>query len=81
MQQTYQAVYRDGAFVPIVPCNLPNETPVEVVVQAASRLCPPLVTDPVERAKRMKALIERMHNNPIPADAPRFTRDELHERS
>jgi hypothetical protein len=81
MQETYQAVFRDGAFVPIVPCNLPNETRVEVVVRDSPRTTPPLVTDPDERARRMKALVERMQNNPIPANAPRFTRDELHERS
>jgi hypothetical protein len=39
-----------------------------------------MITDPEERAKRMKALVERMQRNPIPANAPRFTRDELHER-
>lgn len=81
MQDIYRAVYRDGAFVPIVPCNLPNDTPVEVVVRNSPGVNPPKVTDPVERAKLLKALVERMKNNPIPADAPRFTRDELHERN
>lgn len=28
----------------------------------------------------MSELIERMKANPIPANAPRFTREELHER-
>lgn len=43
-------------------------------------IIPPSITDPEERARRLKALVERMENNPIPADAPRYTRDELHER-
>ena len=81
MHETYQAVFRDGAFVPIVPCNLPNETPVEVVVRNSPGVDPPKVTDPVERARLLKELVERMQNNPIPPDAPRYTRDELHERS
>jgi hypothetical protein len=28
----------------------------------------------------LKSLIERMQQNPIPMNAPRFTRDMLHER-
>ena len=81
MQETFRAVYRDGAFVPIVPCNLPEETPVEVIVQDSRGVMPPLVTDPEERARIRKAVVARMQRNPIPANAPRFTRDELHERS
>jgi predicted DNA-binding antitoxin AbrB/MazE fold protein len=80
MQDTVRAVYRNGAFVPVVPCNLPEETEVEVVVQGASGILPPLVTDPAERARIRKELIARMQTNPIPANAPRFTREELHER-
>jgi len=80
MQEIFRAVYRDGAFVPIVPCNLPEETEVQVVVQNARGVTPPLVTDPEERARIRRELIARMQRNPIPANAPRFTRNELHER-
>jgi predicted DNA-binding antitoxin AbrB/MazE fold protein len=80
MQETFRAVYRDGAFVPIVPCDLPEETEVQVVVQNAYGVTPPLETDPEERARIRKELIARMHRNPIPANAPQFTREELHER-
>lgn len=80
MQEELRAVYRNGAFVPVVPCHLPEETEVEIRVRAESRLVPPTVTDPHERARSRKEIVERMRNNPIPADAPRFTRDELHER-
>lgn len=80
MQESYRAVYRDGAFVPIVPCDLPDETEVQVIVPNGPILIPPLEPDPEKQAEVRKRLVERMRNNPIPADAPRFTRDELHER-
>ena len=80
MQDTLRAIYRNGAFVPVVPCNLPEETEVEVVVREEPKVTPPSVTDPNERARIMRELIARMQSNPIPADAPRFTREELHER-
>ena len=38
------------------------------------------VTDAAERSRLLAALLERMRANPIPANAPRFTREELHER-
>jgi hypothetical protein len=38
------------------------------------------VTETAERARLLQGLLERMKANPIPADAPRFTREELHER-
>lgn len=41
---------------------------------------PPLVTDETERARLLRELVERMKANPIPANAPHFTREELHER-
>jgi hypothetical protein len=44
------------------------------------RVIPPAVTDPEERKRIMSEIVENMRNNPIPADAPRFTREELHER-
>jgi hypothetical protein len=44
------------------------------------RVIPPAVTDPEERKRILKRMVERMRANPIPADAPRFTREELHER-
>jgi predicted DNA-binding antitoxin AbrB/MazE fold protein len=80
MSDTLRAIYRNGTFVPVVPCNLPENTPVEVHVKGAPRIQPPLEPDPIKRRKIMRELIERMQTNPIPVDAPRFTREELHER-
>jgi hypothetical protein len=77
--QRVRAIYRDGHLVPDKALELPDEAIVEITIDEPT-VCPPLITDPVERERRMKALLERMKNNPLPLDAPRFTRDELHER-
>ena len=37
-------------------------------------------TDTAERTQLLHNLIARMKANPIPANAPRLTREELHER-
>jgi len=79
MSQRIKAVYHDGAFIPKQPCELPEGSEVELTVEGPLSV-PPEITDPEERRRFMKTLIERMRQNPIPADAPHFTRDELHER-
>jgi predicted DNA-binding antitoxin AbrB/MazE fold protein len=80
MQDTLRAVYRNGAFVPVVPCELPEETEVEVLLRNGSDIMPPLESDPVKRAEIKKQLLDRMSSAPLPADAPKLTRDQLHER-
>lgn len=80
MSQTLKAVYRGGAFVPVEPYDLPEETEVELTVRAPNML-PPQVTDPEERRRILEETVARMRANPTPAGAPRrFTREELHER-
>jgi predicted DNA-binding antitoxin AbrB/MazE fold protein len=79
MSQTFKAVYRDGAFIPQTPCDLPEGAEVEITVRAPN-VIPPKVTDPEERERLMNGLIQNMLDNPIPENAPRFTREELHER-
>ncbi|HJQ33879.1 MAG TPA: antitoxin family protein [Pyrinomonadaceae bacterium] len=79
MSQTLKAVYRDGAFIPQTPCDLPEGAEVEITVRAPN-LIPPKVTDPEERRRLMDELIQNMLDNPIPDNAPRLTREELHER-
>lgn len=44
-----------------------------------ARLVQPAVTDPAQRARILKEVVARMRNNPIPEDAPRLTRESLHE--
>ena len=41
---------------------------------------PPTITDPAERRRILQQVVERMMANPLPNNAPKFTRDELHER-
>jgi predicted DNA-binding antitoxin AbrB/MazE fold protein len=80
MSQTLKAVYREGAFIPQTPCDLPEGAEVEITV-CAPGVIPPRVADPEERKRVLREVVENMRANPLPADAPRrFTRDELHER-
>jgi len=80
MVQRMKAIFRDGAFYPESPCDFPPDSHVELTVEGPTIL-PPVVTDPDERRRRLRALVERMQANPIPPNAPaRFTREELHER-
>ena len=80
MSQTLKAIYRDGAFIPQSPCDLPEGEEVEITVRAP-HFIPPTVTDPEERKRILREVVENMRANPLPADAPRrFTREELHER-
>lgn len=80
MSQTLKAIYCDGAFIPQTPCDLPEGAEVEITV-SAPHLIPPTVTDPEERKRILREVVENMRANPLPKDAPRrFTREELHER-
>ena len=74
-----RATYRNGMFVPQRACDLPEGTEVELTVEEPAILSP-AVSDPEERQRIIQRLLKRMEENPIPASAPRFTRDELHER-
>jgi len=80
MPNTLRAVYRNGLFVPVIPCDLPEETEVEVHVKERANFLPPLEPDPVQRAEIKRRLLERMANSPLPPEAPKLTRDQLHER-
>jgi hypothetical protein len=74
-----RAVFRDGKFVPAEPCALPESQEVELTIESP-RIIPPAIADPAQRAKAMEELVARMKANPLPADAPKLTRDQLHER-
>lgn len=80
MHQRVKAVYREGAFVLREPCNIPEDSEVELVVDAPLILSPE-ITDPIERARILSRLTERMQHNTLPSDAPHLTRDVLHERA
>ena len=79
MPQALKAVYRSGTFILETACNLPEGIEVELFVQSA-QVAPPRITDVAARQNFLKLLVERMQQNPIPSNAPRFTRDMLHER-
>lgn len=79
MPQFLKAIYRNGTFILENPCNLPEGVEVELFVQS-SQVIPPQITDIGARQNFLKRLVERMQQNPIPSNAPRFTRDILHER-
>ncbi len=79
MRQTITATYRGGVFHPDDPCDLPEGTMVTLALDDGG-VVPPLVSDPEERKRILKSVVDRMMQNPISPDAPKFTRDELHER-
>lgn len=79
MSQRLKAVYQNGAFIPHAPCDLPENSEVELTIHDPYTI-PPQITDPAERAKLLRELVQRMKENPLPDNAPRFTREELHER-
>jgi predicted DNA-binding antitoxin AbrB/MazE fold protein len=79
MSQRITAVFHNGVFVPQQPCDLPEGSEVQLTIDDPYTI-PPEITDPVERAALLTELVRCMRENPIPPDAPRFTRDELHER-
>jgi predicted DNA-binding antitoxin AbrB/MazE fold protein len=79
MDSTLRAVYRNGVFVPATACQLPENSEVELIVQGPV-ITPPRVTDPQERTRIRKQVVERMRQDRIASDAPRLTREQLHER-
>ncbi len=79
MPQTLKAVYRSGTFILKTACNLSEGIEVELFVQSA-QVAPPTIADIATRQNFLKLLVERMQQNPIPSNAPHFTRDMLHER-
>lgn len=79
MPQVLKAIYRNGAFILQTACELPEETEVELLIQPSQVTSPP-IADVEAKRQFLKLLIERMQQNPIPTNAPRFTRDMLYER-
>jgi predicted DNA-binding antitoxin AbrB/MazE fold protein len=79
MAQALKAVYRNGTFVLQTAVELPEGTEVELLVRPASAAAPP-IADAAAKREFLAALVQRMQQNPIPLNAPRLTRDSLHER-
>ena len=77
MTQTLKAIYREGAFIPKTPCDLPEGVEVELTINAP-HILPPKVTDPEERKRilevvRTAAIVHRQ------APDVRFTIVGAHE--
>ena len=82
MSQIIEAIYEEGVLKPLEPLNLEEHTKVQIqIAEPGSRVIAPEITNPDEKARILKQVIQRMQQNPIPANAPRLTREELHERS
>lgn len=82
MSVRLKAIYRDGAFVPVPngeKLNVPENTEVEITVHDPYVL-PPTAATEEERERALRELIESWEHHPLTNDAPRLTRDELHER-
>lgn len=87
MLEIIEAVYKNGAFVPEKSFDFPEGARVKIVIETVvqesetkSNIQEPTITDPEERKKVLAQLIENMKSNPIPPEAPKFTREELYER-
>lgn len=79
MPQTLKAIYRNGAFILQTAFELPEGTEVELLIQSNQVVSPP-IRDLETKQRFLKSLVERMQQNPIPLNAPDFTREVLHER-
>lgn len=79
MPHPLKAVYHNGTFILKTDCHLPEGAEVELWVNS-SRLIPPKISDPGEKAIFLRSLVEKMQQNPIPTTAPELTRESLHER-
>ncbi len=82
MSLRLRAIYKDGAFVPITngeKLNVLENAEVELTVHDPNL---PSATAPSdeERERALRELFASWDAHPLRADAPRLTRDEMHER-
>ncbi len=82
MSLRLKAIYKDGAFV-LVPngenVNVAENAEVEITVHDPYVVSATATSDE-ERERALRELIESWQQHPLRGDAPRLTRDELHER-
>lgn len=82
MSVRLKAIYRDGAFVPVTNgeiLNVPENAEVELTVHDPYVL-PATATTEEERKLALRELFASWDAYPLRLDAPRLTRDEMHER-
>ncbi len=82
MSVRLKAIYRDGAFVPLTngeKLNVPENTEVELTVHNPY-VVPATAKSDEERERALRELFASWDAHPLRPDAPRLTRDEMHER-
>jgi len=82
MSVRLKAIYRDGAFVPLTngeKLNVPENTEVELTVHNPY-VVPATAKSDEERQRALRELFASWDAHPLRPDAPRLTRDEMHER-
>ncbi len=82
MSVRLKAIYRDGAFVPLAngeKLNVPENTEVELTVHNPY-VVPATAKSDEERERALRELFASWDAHPLRPDAPRLTRDEMHER-
>jgi predicted DNA-binding antitoxin AbrB/MazE fold protein len=79
MSYKLKAVYQEGVFVPKERCEIPEGSEVELIIQGPI-LLPPEAKEAKERQQILRMLTERMQQKLFPVNAPRLTRETLHER-
>ena len=82
MSLRLKAIYKDGAFVPVSngeSLNVAENAEVEITVHDPYVVSATATSDE-ERERALRELIESWQQHPLRGDAPRLTRDELHER-
>ena len=78
-RRMFSATYRDGAFHPDEPCDLPEGTRV-TVGESLNGVYPPLEPDPAERRRIAREIAQDMLNNPLHFSGEKLTREQMHER-
>lgn len=82
MSVRLKVIYKDGAFVPVrndEKLRVPENTEVEITVH--DHYAPwPAAASEEERERTLRELFASWDAYPVRPDAPRLTRDEMHER-
>jgi hypothetical protein len=82
MSLKLKAIYRDGAFVPIPngeKFNVSENAEVEITVHDLD-VVPSTATSDEKRERALHELFASWDAHPLRTDAPRLTREEIHER-
>ena len=82
MSVRLRAIYKDGAFVPIAngdDLDVPENAEVELTLHDPYMSSAKTMSDE-ERERVLRELFASWDAYPLRADAPRLTRDEMHER-